>query len=303
VRLKDAGEIKLIEGFASRMRLDSSVIKGPGDDAAVIRWTRDKYLLLTCDMVVGGVHFRMKDATPFEIGWKAMARNISDIAAMGGVGRYALASVAIDRNLPVSFANDLVKGMRAVADKFGVSIVGGDMSDSKKLVIDISLAGEVEKKNVVYRSGAKVGDVILVTGSIGGSGKRKHLTFTPRVEEGRYLVKNFRVNSMIDVSDGLAIDLWRILKASSVGATLYANMIPLSRGAHGLNKAISEGEDFELLFTMSAGEAMRLCRAYPARMRTPVTIIGEVTKRSAGYRIVSKDGASRRLGPEGYEHF
>lgn len=303
MRLKDVGEIKLIESFAKAMRLDRSVVKGSGDDAAVIRWTRDKYLLLTCDMVVEGVHFRSKDASPFQIGWKAMARNISDIAAMGGIPRHALVSVAIDRDLPLSFVQKLVKGMNAAARKFGVSIVGGDMSESRKLVIDISLTGEVEKKNVVFRSGARAGDVILVTGSIGGSRKGKHLDFIPRVEEARRLVKNLKINSMIDVSDGLVIDLWRILKASSVGAELYANAIPVSRQAASLESALSEGEDFELLFTMGIKEAKRFFKTHLAGMKTPVTLIGEITRRSEGYRMIGVDGKVRRLGPDGYVHF
>ncbi|MCX5680537.1 MAG: thiamine-phosphate kinase [Candidatus Omnitrophica bacterium] len=303
MKLKDVGEIGLIKGFARTMRLDGSVVKGSGDDAAVIKWTRSKYLLLTCDMVVEDVHFKLRDALPFDIGWKAMARNISDIAAMGGLPRYALVSVAIDPGKSVSFARELVKGMNAAASRFNVNIVGGDMSRSKSLMIDISLAGEVEKRNVVLRSGAKPGDLILVTGSIGGSGKGRHLNFIPRVSEAREIVKRFKVNSMIDISDGLVMDLWRILDASKAGATLYQNAIPLSKDAGSFKKAISEGEDFELLFTMKISEAKRFFKTYLGKMKTPVTLIGEITEKKNGYKLVNGQGKEEKLGPRGYAHF
>lgn len=303
MKLKDIGEIGLIKGFAKTMRLDRSVVKGSGDDAAVIKWTRDKHLLLTCDMVLEDVHFKLPEAKPFDIGWKAMARNISDIAAMGGLPRYALVSVAIDPDKTADFARELVRGMNAAASKFKVNIVGGDMSSSKKLMIDVSLAGEVEKRNVVLRSGAKAGDLIMVTGAIGGSGKGKHLNFIPRVEESRAIVKRFKINSMIDVSDGLVMDLWRILDQSRVGATLYQNAIPLSKDAGEFKKAISEGEDFELLFTMSVAEARRFFKTYLGKMKTPVTLIGEITGKKDGYKLVNAEGKIEKLGPRGYVHF
>ena len=303
MKLKDVGEIELIKGFAKTMRLDGSVVKGSGDDAAVIKWTRDRYLLLTCDMVIEDVHFKLPGAKPFDIGWKAMARNISDIAAMGGVPRYALVSVAIDPEKSHRFARELMEGMIAAASRFKVNIVGGDMSRSKSLMIDISLAGEVEKRNLVLRSGARPGDIILVTGSIGGSGKGKHLNFTPRVREAREIGNKFKINSMIDVSDGLVMDLWRILDQSRVGATLYQNAIPLSKDAVSFKKAISEGEDFELLFTMSTSEAKRFFKTYLNKMKTPVTLIGEITGKKNGYKLVNAKGKEERLSPKGYAHF
>jgi len=303
MKLKDIGEIGLIKSFAGTMRLDRTVVKGSGDDAAVIKWTSGKYLLLTCDMVIEDVHFRLPGTSPFDIGWKAMARNISDIAAMGGVPRYALVSVAIDPGKPAAFARELVKGMNAAASLFKVNIVGGDMSRSKLLMIDISLAGEVEKRNLVLRSGARPGDVILVTGSIGGSGKGKHLNFIPRVKEARGIVTRFKLSSMIDVSDGLVMDLWRILDQSRVGAVLYQNAVPLSKDAGAFKKAVSEGEDFELLFTMGTGEARRFFKTYLGRMKTPVTVIGEITGKKDGYKLINAEGKEERLGLKGYAHF
>ena len=303
MKLKDMGEIDLINRFAKKIRCDGSVVKGIGDDTAVIRWTRGKYLLYTCDMTIEDVHFRLKDAAPYRIGWKALARNISDVASMGGIPRYALVSAALRPNLPVSFADGLYKGIKDCARMFGVNIVGGDTAKSERIVLDISLIGEVEKSNLVLRSGAKPGDVVLVTGSIGGSLKGKHLDFIPRLKETRELVKRFRINSMIDVSDGLALDLWRILDASRVGATLFQNAIPLSKDAGSFEDAITDGEDFELLFTMGIKEAGRFFRTYLAKMNTPVTLIGEIVHPENGYTLSCNDGKIRKLDPKGYVHF
>ncbi|MDD5421867.1 MAG: thiamine-phosphate kinase [Candidatus Omnitrophota bacterium] len=303
MKIKDAGEIGLIRRLARKTRPGSGVVKGIGDDTAVIKWTKDKYLLFTCDMLVEDVHFRRKAATPFEIGWKALGRNISDIAAMGGLPKYAVVSIGLDPELPLSFADGVYKGMASLARKFNVSIVGGDTTRSKKLVIDVSLIGEVEKKNLVLRSGAKAGDLILVTGSIGGSIKRKHLSFTPRVEEARRLVRDFKVNSMIDISDGLIIDLWRILGSSRVGGRIYESAVPLSREERSFDKAIYEGEDFELLFTMSVKEARRFFKTALDRMPTSVALIGEVIDKKHGYKLIREEGEVEELKPKGYLHF
>lgn len=304
MRIKDLGEIGLIREFAKGLRLDTSVVKGIGDDTAVVRWARDKYLLLTCDMLIEDVHFTRRTATPYQIGWKAMARNVSDIAAMGGVPRYALVSCAIDPALPVSFARELKRGMSACAGRFGVSIVGGDTARSRKLVIDISLVGKVEKKCLVLRSGAQEGDLILVTGTIGGSGAGKHLDFMPRLAESRMLVQGYRLNAMIDVSDGLFLDLSRILDASGKGARVFKNAVPLTPGVVSFEKAVSEGEDFELLFTMSIAEARRFFRKGLARMRTPVTLIGAVTDRRSGFVVSTEKGERRiRVSGAGFTHF
>lgn len=303
MRLKDIGEIGLIKRIARRAKYDKSVVKGIGDDTAVIKWTGRKYLLYTCDMLIEDVHFKLKNATPFQIGWKAIARNISDIAAMGGAPKYCLVSAGLNPDLPVSFFDKLYEGMAAAAKKFNVNIVGGDTSDSRKLVIDVSLIGEVEKNKLTLRSGAKKGDVILVTGSIGGSGKGKHLNFTPRIDEARMLTKKFKINSMIDISDGLVLDLWRILEASKVGACLYQSVIPISKESGLFDRAIREGEDFELLFTMSVKEAKRFFKTELGRMKTSVTLIGEVTDKKYGYNLVREDGKKEKLQPEGYKHF
>lgn len=303
MKVKDLGEIELIKRFAKKIRVDRSVVKGSGDDTAVIKWTKDKYLLFTCDMLVEDVHFKLKKAKPAQIGYKALARNISDIAAMGGIPRHAVVSMGINPNSSVSLVEDIVDGMIKLADRYKINIVGGDVSRSDKLVIDVSLLGEVEKKNLTLRSGAKPGDLILITGSIGGSIKGRHLNFTPRISEARALVGNFKINSMIDVSDGLVLDLKRILDASNVGASIHENLIPVSKEADSFDDAISGGEDFELLFTMSPKETKRFFRTGLNKMKTPVTLIGEITDRRDGYKLVRRDSRVEKIRPKGYLHF
>ena len=303
MKIKDLGEVGLIERISKSIKLDRSVIKGVGDDAAVIAWKADRYMLLTCDMLVEGTHFTLRTATPFQIGWKAMARNISDIAAMGGLPRYAVVSIGIDPHKSVSFVDGIYKGMKAVASMFKVNIVGGDMARSKKTIIDISITGEVEKKNLVKRSGAKAGDLIFVTGSIGGSIKGKHLKFTPRVREARMLVENFTVSSMIDMTDGLLLDLGRILTASKVGAKIEESLIPISKAAKSLERAITDGEDFELLFTMPAREGKRFLSTAFANMSPGVTLIGKITDKRHGYILAAKDGKERKVRARGFLHF
>ena len=303
MKIRDLGEIELIKRLSKSFRLDSSVIKGPGDDTAVIKWTKDKYLLFTCDMVIEGVHFTAGKATPFQIGWKALGRNISDIAAMGGVPKYAVVSLGISPQLDISVADGICKGIKVIADRFGVSIVGGDMARSKKIVMDISLIGEVEKKKLVLRSGAKVGDVIFVTGSLGGSIKGKHLSFLPRVREARNILKRFRIHSMIDISDGLAIDLKRIIDASNVGACVYEESVPLSKDALKIENALYDGEDYELLFTVDPRTAEKLLKSNFSRIGTRVSIIGEITDKIYGYSIIREDGKEEKLKVKGYLHF
>lgn len=302
MKLSDVGEIGFIKRAAARFKYDGTVVKGTGDDAAVLKYTKDKYLLLTCDLTVEDVHFDGK-AAPEDIGWKALCRNISDIAAMGGVPKHALVAMAAKPGSSVRFLDGIVRGMARAARIFGVNIVGGDMSRSEKLVIDVSLTGEVEKKNLVLRSGAKPGDVVFVTGGVGGSLKGKHLSFMPRLREARELVRRFKLSSMIDVSDGLEIDMWRTLQASSVGCRLYQTAIPLSKDADSFESAIQDGEDFELLFTMRPAEARRFLNASGLKTKTPVTMIGEIRQKSDGFRLVAESGKERTLDAQGFRHF
>jgi len=293
-------ESEFIDYIAKKFHTKKPIVRGIGDDAAVMDYAPGKYLLFATDMIAEGVHFTAK-ATPFEIGWKAMAVNISDIAAMGGIPKYALISVGIPRTKDAKFLKEITRGIEKISKKFGIDIIGGDTNRSGKTVINVTLIGEVEKKYLVTRFGAKPGDLIFVTGAL-GEGKAKHLKFLPRVKVARILVKNFKINSMIDLSDGLQMDLNRLAAASKVGSSVYKSLIPLSDKSLPLERAISSGEDFELLFTASIKESKRIIKRMGKKDDLPVTLIGEVCKRSFGVRLVEESGKARVLKPKGFRH-
>jgi thiamine-monophosphate kinase len=294
----ELGEFGLIERFKSKIKTDASVIKGSGDDCAVIKFDRDNYLLFTCDMIVEGVDFTRKEK-PNLVGRKALAVSLSDIAACGGLPRYAVVSLGLPKETTVKYADMLAKGIFDLAKKYGLNIVGGDISKAKQLTIDVSMLGVVEKKNLALRKGAKKGDVIFVSGSLGGSIFGKHLKFTPRLKEARFLVENFKISSMIDISDGLAQDLGHILKNSNCGALIHEELIPLSRKARGLDDALYAGEDFELLFTMPPLEAKRLL----ARKLPHFKAIGRIIDKKYKLTLIEKKNQARIIEPKGFRHF
>ncbi|MDD4893699.1 MAG: thiamine-phosphate kinase [Candidatus Omnitrophica bacterium] len=296
--LKDIGEFGLISRIRKSIKTDASVIKGSGDDCAVLKLDKNRYQLFTCDMIAEGVDFTLKDG-PYLIGRKALAVSISDIAACAGLPRYCVVSLGISKHTPVKFIDKLLKGILTIAKKYNVNLVGGDISRAKQLTIDVSMLGVVEKKNLVLRSGARVGDVIFVTGKLGGSILGKHLSFTPRLKEARFLTKNFKINSMIDISDGLTQDLGHILEESEKGAVIYADLIPVSRQARNLNDALSAGEDFELLFTMPFKEAKR----FHKRELPGFKVIGEIVDKKYGFRLVDKHGKEEAVKAKGFRHF
>ena len=298
--LKDLGEFNLIERISRPVKLSRQVVKGIGDDAAVLRGPGDRYTLFTSDMLVEGRHF-YRHSGGYLIGKKALSSNLSDIAAMGGVPGACVVSLGAPASLKVRFVDELYRGLRDVANKYKVDLVGGDTVSSKKIIINVALLGEVEKNNLVLRSGAREGDAIFLTGDIGGSRKGKHLSFSPRLKEARFLVRKFKIHSMIDVSDGLLADVGHILKESRRGAVLYEKDIPISRHAKGFNSAIKDGEDFELVFTVPAREAGQLEDAWPFRVR--LSRIGRVGSEKQGLFLVRKNGKKEKLIPEGYRHF
>jgi thiamine-monophosphate kinase len=296
--LKGLGEFGLIEKFRKAIKLDNSVVKGSGDDCAVIKWDKENYLLFTCDMIVEGVDF-LSRTKPELIGRKALAVSISDIASCGGIPRYALVSLGLPRNSSVELAERIAKGIFALARKFKINIVGGDLSRAERIVLDISMLGLVEKRNLCLRSGAKQGDIIFVTGKLGGSILGKHLKFTPRLKEARELVERVKVHSMIDISDGLVADLSHILKESRVGGLLYEELIPQSKASRNLKDALSSGEDFELLFTLSRDEAKKLISAR-VNYCSP---IGEIVGKNPVLKLLDKSGRERVIKPHGFRHF
>jgi len=293
-------ELEFIQYLQRRFRPRRPVVIGIGDDCAVLEYTRDKYLLLATDMIIEGVHFSKK-ARPFQIGWKAIAVNISDIAAMGGEPKYALVSVGIPRAKNMRFRKDLTGGIKKICDKFGISVIGGDTNSSAKTVVSVTLLGEVRKGRLATRSGAGEGDLIFVTGAL-GERKAKHMHFTPRIKESQILVKNFKINSMIDLSDGLSMDLNRLAKSSNTGACVYKSLVPLSEKSEPLNKAVFAGEDFELLFTASLAESKKIIKRMGEKEDLPVTLIGEVMPKRFGIKLVEEDGRVVRLKPKGFRH-
>ncbi|MFA5429815.1 MAG: thiamine-phosphate kinase [Candidatus Omnitrophota bacterium] len=293
------GEFGLIRRLTKGLKADASVAVGPGDDCAAIRVSAKEYLLLTADMLVEGVDF-FPGERPELVGRKALAVSLSDIAACGGTPRYALVSLGSPAACPYDRVAGIFNGMKRLATRYNVNIVGGDISRCAKLALNISVAGFVAKRRLVTRSGAKSGDVIFVSGSLGGSIKGRHLRFTPRVREAAYLTANFKVTSMIDVSDGLWQDLGHLMSASGTGAVIYADRLPLSGAASGIEDALSSGEDFELLFTMPLAEASRLLRVKNGFVFRQ---IGFVLPGDSGMKLVGKDLRPLKVKSSGYRHF
>lgn len=291
-------ELSLIDLISRSVKNYPGVHKGIGDDCAVINYTKDKYLLLTSDMLVEGVDF-LRTASPRDLGHKALACSLSDIAAMGGTPKYALVSLGLPKKNAREFIAKFYKGMSKLAGDFKVSIAGGDLSASEKIVIDVALVGEARKGRIALRSGAKKNDIIFISGPLGGSIYGRHLEFTPRVKEARYLVNNYKVNAMIDISDGLALDLYRMMICSNTGALIYEDKIKLHKDARGLPEAFYMGEDFELLFTMAAKEAKRLLRCRGNEFFP----IGEVRDKKYGLNVITKSGRRKPLKIRGYQHF
>jgi len=298
MRIRDIGEFGLINRFQKKIRIDSSVIEGSGDDCAVLKFNKSSYQLFTCDMIVEGVDF-FKNTDLKLVGRKALAISISDIAACGGIPKHAVVTLGLSGNMQVSQIDRLAEGLFALAREFNINIVGGDISASSKLIIDVSMLGIVEKNKLCLRRGAKSGDIIMVTGEFGGSLKGKHLKFTPRLKEAQFLVNNFKINAMIDVSDGLVVDLGHILKQSSVGAVLYESLVPLSRQVRRAQDALCSGEEFELLFCASREQASKIIKSTRYRFK----VIGEIMPESFGLRLINHKNRYSRLNLRGYRHF
>jgi thiamine-monophosphate kinase len=251
-RLSEIGEDALIERLI-RLVPKCEAAEGPGDDCAVVDDGGERLALLKTDGMVEGVHF-LKGAEAKAVGWKAVARVVSDFAAMGGVAERFLVTVALPGMMEISWIEGFYKGMGECMDRYGAKLAGGEtcrVPEGSAAVISIAATGSVERGMVVLRSGGKCGDGLWVTGRLGGSLQGKHLTFSPRVEEARWLAEHFRATAMMDLSDGLAKDLPRLAKASGCGFRLEREAIPLTAGCT-LEQALCDGEDFELLLAAPA---------------------------------------------------
>ena len=295
MKLAGYSEDRLVAEITRGLPLGAEVRVGAGDDCAVIGAPRARrWQLLKTDVVVEGVHFLRTD-DPRRVGWKALCRAISDVAAMGGVPEHALITIAVSRDDDVARVKALYAGLRRAAKKFGVSIVGGETSRSPgPLFVNVALTGSVERTRCVLRSGAKAGDVLFVTGHLGGSRAGKHLDFTPRLAEARWLVAHCRPRAMMDLSDGLAADLPRLARASRCHFAIDPSRIPLTPGCTFL-QALSDGEDFELLFALAPKDAARIA---PKWRRT----FGKLSLSPIG-RATQHSTLNTQLSPNGHDHF
>jgi thiamine-monophosphate kinase len=307
-------EFELIAQLTRALPTNESVVTGAGDDCAVLDLgVADKLILFKTDAVVEGFHFT-RETPPEKIGRKALARGLSDIAAMAGTPTAAMVTIALPENFDAEFVAKIYDGINTLAREHGVAIVGGETTTNpESILISISLLGTVPRGKQILRSGAKTGDAIFVTGELGGSLAEKHLDFEPRLTEARWLSENFPVHAMMDLSDGLAGDLRHILQAGGVGAEILKSAVPVSRAAKSHEKtnsnakpafaaALTDGEDFELLFTVAGKKAVKLLDAWQQQFpQLKLSCIGKIV---AGDGILIRDkNGSHKLNAYGYVHF
>ena len=307
-------EFELIARLTKSLPTNKNVLVGAGDDCAVLDLgVPEKLILFKTDAVVEGIHFA-KETPPEKIGRKALARCLSDIAAMAGTPVAALVTMALPKNFDAEFVVKFYDGLNALAEKSGVAIVGGETTTNpERILISIALIGTVPRGKQILRSGAKAGDAIFVTGELGGSLAGRHLEFEPRLAEARWLAEHFSIHALMDLSDGLAGDLPHILKASGVGAEILKSAVPISRAAKLWAKensaakpavvaALTDGEDFELLFTIASKDAVKLLDAWKKKFpKLKLSCIGKIV---AGDGILIRDGRGlQKFNANGYVHF
>ena len=301
-------EDEITEWFARQSNLPIADFPiGIGDDMAEIRLAENVSVLITTDMLLDGVHFDLRKTTLKQVGYKAMAVSLSDCAAMATVPVAAVVSVALPKHFGEKELKQLHSGIVLAGDKFACPLVGGDITcwkNKEPFAVSVAMLSRAAGNEPVRRSGARVGDSICVTGAIGGAISGKHLNFEPRVKEAIKIAQIVTINSMIDISDGLSSDLNRICRASGVGAVLDGAKIPISdeaqKSENPLSSALNDGEDFELLFTLSPQECQKLLNAWEGPV--PITQIGTVTE-TKKMQIAMPDGRLCDLQAEGYDHF
>ncbi len=302
-----SGEFEFIEWIRSQAAAYPRVPLGIGDDAAILRFPEPADCLVAVDTLMEGVHFNYPEMSAAQIGRKALAVNLSDIAAMAGKPLAAVVGIVFNRGEGQHFARELQKGMLDLAETVDVALIGGDTNTwDGPCVVSVTVLGEATGRGAVRRSGAQVGDWILATGGFGGSLGKKHFAFTPRVKEALAIHEAAQLHAMIDVSDGLAADLYHILDESQVGASLQADHIPISREAYDitderspLEHALGDGEDFELLFTVSPEDGDRLLKNPPVAV--PISKIGVIVP-AGTYELIDETGKTKPLERSGWVH-
>lgn len=297
-----------ITGWFRRQRQlpPSEVLIGIGDDMAQIALDHGASVLITTDMLLEGTHFDLATATLEQVGYKSMATSLSDCAAMATIPVGAVVAVGLPHGWGGPQLKELHAGIVFAADKYHCPLVGGDITSWKSkggFAICVSMLSKPGPKPPIRRNGAQVGDIICVTGTLGGSGQGRHLTFEPRVREALEIIRIVDLHAMMDLSDGLSTDLNRICTQSGVGALVEAAAVPISEAAKvqpdPLAAALNEGEDFELLFTLAPEHWNRLQARWDDPV--PITAIGTVTD-AGRLEIRRPDGSVAGLQPGGYDH-
>lgn len=333
-RIGDIGEFALIDRVHQFLQVSSGsqVIKSIGDDCAVVQPSPDTEIIVTTDTQEEGVHYRLDWATPEDIGWRCMAVNVSDIAAMAGWPLGAVVALSLPPALDVAFVDGLYTGMQALAQEMACPIIGGNMTKaSGRVSVTITILGEVPKGQAIYRSGARPGDEIWVTGTLGGAkaglevllkpdavaglptddALTRYRRPRPRLLEAQFLRQHTNLNSLLDISDGLSGDLRHICEASGVGACIEAEAVPMHRDTRQIARALQAdplafalhgGEDFELCFTAAPEQIDGMRADFEQRFHGELTRVGRITE---GERVtlVAVDGSETVLPSRGYDHF
>lgn len=332
--ISDIGEFGLIERIKKIVPLaKSNIIQGIGDDTAVLKVSDQNWLLATCDIQIEDTHFQMKYNSPYQIGRRAMTVNLSDIASMGGRPTYAMVSAGLSPNLKVETFDDLFQGMSDTLTEHSAFIIGGNLAHTTdKLIIDVFLLGEISPDQIVLRNGAKPGDRIFLTGTLGSSaagfnvlenfGKdypreyshfvQSHLEPVAKINAGRMIAQSGYATAMIDISDGLASDLKHICDNSNVGAEIFEMKIPFAETMDELANKISKnklgialhgGEDYELLFTMKPDIPNQIIEKISNESKTKITEIGKILSKEEGYNIITEGNQQLPLQTKGWDHF
>lgn len=336
--LSTLGEFGLIRKLEKHCQtLNTNVIQGIGDDAAILQTSPKESLIASKDLAIEGIHFDLRFENPKDIGYRTVVANMSDMAAMGAVPKFILVALAVPRSYSLDSLQAIYRGFKEACREHSISLVGGDTSASQSgLFLSITILGQVKKNRALRRQGAKVGDLVCVTGTLGDSRagleilkrqvprkktvalrpyesflKKRHLKPTARLLLGQYLSQHRLAHAAIDISDGLSGDLSHLCQASHVGVELRANDLPISRQcriyatANDLDPfdfALIGGEDYELLFTIHRRHQSKLANL--SRMvKTPITCIGTIKPKSFGLRLTLEDGTSQNISNRSYNHF
>jgi thiamine-monophosphate kinase len=301
-------EFAYINWIRAQLPAADAVTIGPGDDMAEVRLPTGGRVLIATDAILDGTHFDSRRDSLADIGWKSLAVNLSDVAAMAAQPLCGVGTLALPRSMPMSAAQELFVGLKRCADAYACHWVGGDITAwDSPLAITVTVLAWADKP--VRRCDAKVGQLVAATGSLGGSLLGRHLTFPPRIAEARRLAAAVRLGAMMDLSDGLSSDIGHICQESRVGVVIDGPAVPISDAAKEmsvrdgrtpLDHALNDGEDFELLFTLDPADADLLSRL---DLGVPVTVIGRIVPAEQGRQIFDHHGRPAPLLPGGYEHW